>query len=162
MSLPVQFLLSLDKQVRLRWGDGVLCRDDGQAGPSALDRLARAQDAKAVFLAGLDALAGQQRSASHSPHAPNYAPKLIAKAALAHGFSRKELDAAMQELFSEGAILAQQRLWKGPDRKWVSGIARASSECGDPGACGDAGIDEQGDEPEDLSDTLESSAQAIE
>lgn len=132
------------EQIRLRWVDDVLCRDDGQTGTSALDRMARTREAKAVFLTALDALSRQQRSTSHSSHAPNYAPKLIAKAGLSAGFSLKELDNAMQELFNESVVRGQQRLWKGPDRKWVSGIARVSDDRGEAPEIDDAAPVSQG------------------
>jgi RecA-family ATPase len=90
-----------------------------------LEREMRRGQARQGFLHALDALTRQRRHTSHSDRAANYAPKVMAEAGLAAGFTRKELAQAMNQLFAEGTIVAQQPLWRGRDRHPVTGLGRA-------------------------------------
>ena len=112
------------QEVRLRWVDGVLRRDDGDEPLSAMDASFRRHNAKGAFLAALDELTGQQRNVSHSERAGNYAPKAMKAAGLAADYSKADLRQAMNGLFAEHAIVASAKLWRGADRKWVVGLAR--------------------------------------
>jgi RecA-family ATPase len=112
------------EEVRLRWVDGVLRRDDGDGPASAMDAAFRRHDAKGAFLAALDELTGQRRSVSHAERAGNYAPKAMRAAGLGGEFTKAELKRAMNDLFAESAIIAGAELWRGADRKQVLGIAR--------------------------------------
>jgi hypothetical protein len=49
--------------------------------------------------------------------------------AVAEGFTKAELEAAMNALFHDNRIVAGSELWKGADRHPVTGIARW---CGTP------------------------------
>lgn len=115
------------EEIRLRWVDGVLRREDGEAAGSAIDAMFRAEAACTAFLTALDELTSQRRSVSHSDRAGNFAPKFMQAAGLAGGFSAPELKRAMNKLFADRRIVASAELWRGPDRKVVLGIARAAS-----------------------------------
>lgn len=113
-----------DEEIRLRWVEGVLRRDDGEMPASPMDAAFHRHNAKQAFLKALDELTAQRRSVSDSERAGNYAPKAIKAAGLAEGFSKADLKRAMNELFRDRAIIARAPLWKGSDRKPVLGIAR--------------------------------------
>lgn len=115
------------EEIRLRWIEGVLRRDDGEAPMSAVDASFRRHNAKMAFLAALDELTAQQRSVSHSDRAGNFAPKVMKAAGLATDYSKAELKQAMNGLFADHAILANAQLWRGADRKWVVGLARRAA-----------------------------------
>ena len=80
-----------------------------------------------AFLDALDQLTEQRRHVSHATTAQNYAPKAFRAAGLAGDFTANELQAAMNALFLEGRIKAQQPLWPGRDRHPVTGIARVAA-----------------------------------
>jgi RecA-family ATPase len=83
-------------------------------------------EAKTAFLAALAELTSQGRSVSHSPNAKNYAPKAIVQAGLVDGHSIKALDLAMQALFREGVIRADQPVGRTDRRQTIRGIARVA------------------------------------
>ena len=112
------------EEIRLRWVEGVLRRDEGDEPMSAMDASFHRHNAKMAFLAALDELTAQQRNVSHSERASNYAPKVMKAAGLAEEFSKADLKRAMNVLFAEHAIVANAQLWRGADRKWVLGLAR--------------------------------------
>lgn len=116
------------EEIRLRWDEGILRRDDGEVPLSGVEASFRRHNAKMAFLAALDALTEQRRNVSHSERASNFAPKVFKAAGLAGDFTRKELARAMNELFAEKAIVASAELWRGADRKPVLGIARRSAD----------------------------------
>jgi hypothetical protein len=90
-----------------------------------LDRELRRGQACQAFLDALDGLTQQRRNVSHSTCGRNYAPKVMKEAGLCDGFTRAEMEAAMNELFKDGRIVASAELWKGADRHPVVGIARS-------------------------------------
>ena len=111
-------------EVRLRWVDGVLRRDEGEEPMTAMQASYHRHEAKRAFLTALDHLMEQRRNVSHSERASNYAPKLMKTAGFAKQYSKADLKRAMNELFEERAIIAGAELWRGSDRKWVTGMAR--------------------------------------
>jgi RecA-family ATPase len=112
------------EEIRLRWADGVLRRDYGDAPISGMNAAFHRHNARAAFLEALDALTGQGRNVSHSERASNYAPKAMKSAGLAVDFTKADLKRAMNNLFADGVIVANAKLWTGADRKPVLGIAR--------------------------------------
>ena len=86
----------------------------------------RENSIKTAFLAALDAATAQRRAVSNSPQAKNYAPRFFVDNDLSSGFTVKELAKAMRALFNDGEIIANQALWRGPNRHQVMGIARKS------------------------------------
>lgn len=89
-----------------------------------LDREMRKGQACQAFLDALDELTKQKRNVSHSSCGRNYAPKVMKEAGLCGGFTKAELETAMNDLFREGRIIAGAELWKGADRHPVVGLAR--------------------------------------
>ena len=112
------------EELRLRWVDGVLRREESNEPASAMDASYHRHNAKMVFLAALDELTAQQRSVSHSDRAGNFAPKMMKAAGLAADFTKADLKRAMEGLFADQSIVANAQLWRGADRKWVVGLAR--------------------------------------
>jgi hypothetical protein len=53
-------------------------------------------------------------------------------AGLATDFTKADLKRAMEGLFAEHAIVANAKLWRGADRKWVVGLARRAPEDAPP------------------------------
>jgi hypothetical protein len=115
------------EEIRLCWIDGVLRRNDGGVPMSSMDASFHRHNAKNAFLTALDELTAQRRNVSHADRASNYAPKVMKRAGLAEGFTKKDLCRAMNDLLAERAITASVGLWRGGDRKWVTGIARAAA-----------------------------------
>jgi RecA-family ATPase len=116
------------EELRLRWYESVLRRDEGEAPMSAVDASFHRHNAKGAFLAALDELTAQKRSVSHSERAGNYAPKAMKAAGIAVDYSKADLRKAMNALFAECAIVANAELWRGGDRKWVMGLARRAPD----------------------------------
>jgi RecA-family ATPase len=88
-----------------------------------LDRELLTRRAAQAFLDALDALTGQRRAVSHK-QGTNFAPKVMKDAGLADGFTKDALARAMNLLFRENRIIADQELWRGKDRHRVFGLAR--------------------------------------
>jgi hypothetical protein len=97
--------------------------DVGTYGDHLAREMRRGQACQA-FLDALDELTKQQRSTSAGECTKNYAPRAMIKAGLGNGFTQKELEMAMNALFKDGRIKANQFLWRNTDRHAVSGIAR--------------------------------------
>jgi hypothetical protein len=57
----------------------------------------------------------------------HYAPKMMKAAGLGGDFTRTDLKRAMNDLFADGVIVANAKLWTGSDRKPVLGIARRAA-----------------------------------
>jgi RecA-family ATPase len=113
--------------IKLVWRDGVLFASDARHMTQA-DLLAlkmRKGAACQVFLDALDVLTKQQRPVSHSKQARNYAPRFMRSAGLTEGFSVSELEEAMNTLFADQRILANQVVGKRTNRSTITGIARA-------------------------------------
>lgn len=123
-----------DVEIRLRWSSGVLVRDDGEVAASPMEAAFQRHNAKGAFLEALDELTEQGRAVSASRQSATYAPKCMKVAGLAEGFTKRDLERAMQDLFKDRGIRADAKLWQRPNRHWVVGIARAggsASECAD-------------------------------
>jgi RecA-family ATPase len=111
----------------LRWVNGVL-RPTAEQFMSYGDRLdvqMRMGAAKQAFLDALDRLTGNGRNVSDSTRAGNYAPKVMIEAGFVDGFTKGELATAMNGLFAEFAIKANEPFGRGPDRHKLKGIAKA-------------------------------------
>lgn len=90
-----------DIEIRIRWQDGVFVALDE---PTGIDRTISKRRDERKFLAGLAQLTAEGRTASPSPNAATYAPKVIARLPVADGLTRRQLEAAMERLFSAGVI----------------------------------------------------------
>ena len=112
--------------VKLVWRDGVLFASDERHMTQAdlLELKLRKGAACQAFLDALDVLTKQQRPVSHSKQARNYAPRFMREAGLAEGFSVRELEEAMNTLFADQRILANQVVGKRINRSTIVGIAR--------------------------------------
>lgn len=114
----------------MEWTHGCFHRVGGE---SFTDRLgekmatsARESQISALILQALDTLRRQKRHVSASRNASNGAVKTLAgmgefKKVKAR---RKEIDAALERLFSEGRIRAGMAVWQRPNRHWAEGIGR--------------------------------------
>jgi RecA-family ATPase len=111
----------------LRWANGVLrpTAEQFMSYGEKLDEQMRMGAAKQAFLNALDQLTEQGRNVSDSTRASNYAPKVMIEAGFVDDFTKAELAAAMNGLFAEFAIKANEPVGRGADRHRVSGIARA-------------------------------------
>jgi hypothetical protein len=92
--------------------------------------------AEQVFLDLLDAATRQGRNVSDSKHAGNYAPKTFATSPSAERYSQKELAAAMERLFTAGAIRMEHYGRKSDER---SRIVRVVEKASDEPLCGGGG-----------------------
>jgi RecA-family ATPase len=97
-----------------------------QTGADRFRTMLRQEQAAEAFLHALDTLASQGRTVSHAPRASSYAPRAMQE--IVDDFSVRELEAAMTRLFAAGRIKANAPVFKGADRKWRMGIARAPDE----------------------------------
>jgi hypothetical protein len=75
----------------------------------------------------LDAATRQQRNVSHAPKArETYAPRFFIEQGLVNGgFTIRDMESAMRELFNAGEIVADQELWQRGNRHRANGLARA-------------------------------------
>lgn len=116
-------------EILMDWVDGCFIADVSEfhdGGP--LERLhdqAAKNKAENVFLACLEALAKQGRSASEKSRSDRYAPKQMAKMQEAQGLRRKELENAMERLFSAGKIEVGV-VGRDGSRNKVNGIVKTS------------------------------------
>lgn len=89
--------------------------------------IGRESELEAIFEACLTAANAQRRNVSHATGS-NYAPKLFAAMSQSRGVGRKALAAAMERLFSQGRIVANNPLWFNEgSRRQVHGIAFAAA-----------------------------------
>ena len=88
-------------EIGLRWQNGVFNPIDP---PSGIDATVVRSRADRVFLACLEARNQENRPVSPHPNASTYAPKLFARRPEAEGCSKRELEAAMERVFSNGSI----------------------------------------------------------
>jgi RecA-family ATPase len=112
--------------IKLVWRDGVLrAADERHMTPGDLLALKMRKGAACqAFLDALDVLNAQQRPASHSKQAKNYAPRFMREAGLAGDFSARELEEAMNTLFADHRILANQVIGKRCNRSAIMGMGR--------------------------------------
>ena len=128
------------EQIAFRWHEWAFVRDEDlptHIRQTIADTVTAGAE-NAAFLECLAVCAEKQRAVSHVPGV-NYAPKVFAKMTEAKRYPESKLAGAMNRLWNMGVILFDQQLWKGTDRHWKHGIARAE-KCGDPPAgtpCGD-------------------------
>jgi hypothetical protein len=113
--------------IKLAWRDGVLRAADERhmTQGDLLELKLRKGAACQAFLDALDVLNAQLRPASHSKQARNYAPRFMLSAGLAADFGAHELEEAMNTLFADKRILANQTIGKRSNRATIVGIARA-------------------------------------
>jgi RecA-family ATPase len=112
--------------IKLEWRSGVLfAADERHMTPADLLALEmRKGEACQAFLDALDVLTAQLRPVSHSNQAKNYAPRFMRSAGLAEGFSVRELEEAMNTLFADHRIVANQVIGKRSNRSSIIGIGR--------------------------------------
>lgn len=128
------------EQIAFRWHEWAFVRDEDlptHIRQSIADTVTAGAE-NAAFLECLAVCTEKQRAVSHVPGV-NYAPKVFAKMTEAKRYPESKLAGAMNRLWNMGVILFDQQLWKGTDRHWKHGIARAE-KCGNPPAgtpCGD-------------------------
>ena len=93
-------------ELRLRWQNGAFEVEGGTAGGvvEAIDARNRDRQAEEAFLACLNAVQASGRRASPSKNSPNYGPKMFARMDEAKGFNRRQLESAMERLFSKTRI----------------------------------------------------------
>lgn len=81
-----------DEAIELRWHDGVLSAEGGNAEDQVRP------DAEAVFLALLDKMIAEGQTLSPNSRAGNYAPKLLMNRPDRHGYRIRDFERAMQAL----------------------------------------------------------------
>jgi hypothetical protein len=87
--------------IKLRWQDGVIASDRGDAGMAAT---AERSGADATFISLLGRCSDQGLFVSHSKNAGNFAPKVFGKRPDRSGFTSHDFEAAMHRLFTEKVI----------------------------------------------------------
>ena len=132
---PPQLLLALAKTnyapegaaVTLEWRQGVMRAVDASHMTAAdvLELKLRQGAARQAFLDALDQATAEGRPVSHSQQARNFAPKMFAGKS---GFSKRELETAMEELFAESRIIANAIIGRTAKRQAIRGIARFTAE----------------------------------
>lgn len=92
----------------------------------------RERDAESAFLAALAGRNAEGRPVSHSPQAPNYAPKGMTARPECKGFTKVEMKSAMERLFQAGRIKAGQEIGRNSQRHKLIGIVEVPDK-GPPG-----------------------------
>ncbi|RDD62002.1 ATPase [Ferruginivarius sediminum] len=113
---------SVGETISLRWSDGVFALDQPDTGMVA--SIERGQ-AETVFLECLDKLTARGTHVSESPHAGNYAPKVISRMPERGRFKVRDIERAMQRLFSDGDIKNESY---GPPSRLKTRIVRCSHD----------------------------------
>jgi RecA-family ATPase len=118
---------SAQGKMLLVWKDGIFRAADPALMTAAerLEMQMRQGAACQAFLDCLDQLTTQGRPVSHSSQAKNYAPKVMAP--LVEGFSKGELEQAMEKLFTDGRIEANVCIGRDRHRNKTFGLARKGS-----------------------------------
>jgi RecA-family ATPase len=116
------------ERLSIRWKEWafVLDAEDPSSWSQGLAGSAAAASENHRFLQCLEKATAQRRALSHSPHAGNYAPKVMAGMPAGRGLTRDAFKQAMERLLELGTIRADQALWAGADRKPVRGLAAVS------------------------------------
>lgn len=104
--------------IECEWREGVFVPIGTHA------KSAQANKAEEVFLACLDKLANRNTRISESPSSPAYAPKAMKRLEEAKNVSKRDLERAMDALFSSGTIINRTL---GPPSRRRHVIARAES-----------------------------------
>lgn len=121
-------------ELQVRWLSGAFQVEGGSA-ENWLDRQARERQAEKVFMALLERTIAEGRHVSHKPRAGNFAPKAFAKRPDRQGFRRPDFEAAMERLFTSGAIQVGEH--RGADRHQYEHIEPTAG--GSAGGAGGAG-----------------------
>lgn len=116
-------------RLALRWKDGVFVAEAAQGGVLAAIRRDQAEQ---TFLACLKAIEVQGRTVCDAATSPRYAPKVFSALPEANGHSKRDLEGAMNRLFSAGIIRVGKA--RGVDRHPINAIIRTES-----GGAGSAG-----------------------
>lgn len=118
---------AVGEDIRLRWECGVLAsthRTGGLIGPFETGNRERAADQ--AFLKCLDTALAQGRSASATPNASTYAPKMFCQMDQRSGFGRREFERAMERLLGAKAIHVAS--YVKPNRHPAQRIERTAGE----------------------------------
>jgi RecA-family ATPase len=94
-----------DAAIPLTWTDGLL------TAPHSKGDLVKTLENRTInnmFLDLLKKTEAEGRDVSHSPNAKNYAPKVFAKHKARGGINKPEFEDAMERLFANGVIVAEQ------------------------------------------------------
>ena len=91
------------EEIELRWTAGVLI-PARQTAPSFIETANRVLGTEVAFLDLLDRCAAQNVFVSNSVHAGNYAPKVFAKRPERDGRTRRDFEAAMNNLFAQKRV----------------------------------------------------------
>ena len=113
--------------LRLAWTPGGILQPveaHRMTGSERLDAELRKGAARQAFLDAMDKLNSQQRPVSHSRQAKNYAPKFMHSLGMVGDFSVRELEQAMEGLFADDRIGANQTIGRRGNRAPISGIGR--------------------------------------
>lgn len=110
------------------WSNWAFVREDDlpESERSEHDAIVKAANDNALFLACLRERNRQQRAVSERSGA-NYAPKIFAGMPESKKIGKERLSAAMDRLFRLGTI-ERAELWRGKDRKVVSGLRETLRE----------------------------------
>ncbi len=91
--------------LRMRWEEGVFKPEEHQGG--IFDTIERHAH-ETAFLGALDTLNRQGRKVSANPAANNYALKLMTRRSECRGIRRRDIESAMERLFSDGLIVVEE------------------------------------------------------
>ena len=119
-------------EIPLRWMQGAFQVEGAASVQQVIDlaeKISTRNTDDDAFLACLDDLTEQGRHVSASSKAQNYAPKAMRGKSAATGISSKRLEAAMERLFSAGAIVVGP-FGRDKFRREVCGLVRKPAEAG--------------------------------
>jgi RecA-family ATPase len=102
--------------IEITWRDGVFVRNTPSDDPYG--------QAAQVFLQCLNKVATEGRYASRSTNSPEYAPRIFSRMPQAKGVTKKNLEAAMQQLFAQGRIAVVNR--QKPNRHYVEALEKVT------------------------------------
>lgn len=119
------------EEMNLEWHDGVF-RVVGSTAAGTVERIDvhnRERAAEDAFMTALRASIEQGRGVSHSRNAAKaYAPKALHNKDATKGFTVKDLEAAMERLFSAGQIEANALIGRRPGRQPLKSLAPTARE----------------------------------
>jgi hypothetical protein len=107
----------LGEPIRLSWKDGLLLNEPG---PTSLEKISQDASAQAAFLAILERFNRQDMTASATPTARNFAPRVFAELPEAKALHASE--ATRKKMLREAMLylLSKERIFQGTGPKSVS------------------------------------------
>jgi RecA-family ATPase len=110
-------------EVRLRYDDGVFVCDQA-AGRGGFETRVEARNIEQRFLDALRQLTERQQTVSHKPRAMNYAPKVMCRLPEFKGYSARDIEQVLLDLWAKGVVTEGPLGWSEHGNKLMGLMVR--------------------------------------